>query len=240
MKNLKLKLMNGLKVKHIGIIAILFAVFSLTSCLKNNDNNVAPNYSWLAVINASPNIEKFDFVIDNKLVNSDAFKFTERLSYFNIYSGLRNVSIYKDDTNDTLRTGKLNVKPGEIYSLYVIGLAPNHQFLTLTDSLSNPSAGKAQIRFLNLSVNAPALKLNYGTDSVLFNNVAYKKHSDFVEIPAGKKYNFSVAAQAGTGNTSAENGVMIESGKIYTVWAKGVYDNTTVDSLKLGLKIQEN
>lgn len=240
MKNLKLKLMNGLKQKHIGVFAILLAVFSLTSCLKDNNNNVAPNYSWLAVINASPNIEKFDFVIDNKLVNSDAFKYTERLPYINIYSGLRNIGIYKDDTNDSLRTGKLTAKAGEIYSVYVVGLAPNHEFLTITDSLTKPSTGKAQIRFLNLSVNAPALKLNYGTDSVLFNNIAYKKHSDFVEIPAGKKYNFSVATEAGTGNTGTENGVMIESGKIYTVWAKGVYDNTTVDSLKLGLKIQVN
>ncbi|HET8829969.1 MAG TPA: DUF4397 domain-containing protein, partial [Pelobium sp.] len=72
------------------------------------------------------------------------------------------------------------------------------------------------------------------------NNIAYKMHSDFVEIPGGKKYNFSVATEAGGGNTAAENNVMIESGKIYTVWAKGIYDNTTVDSLKLGLKIQVN
>ena len=131
-------------------------------------------------------------------------------------------------------------KPGEIYSVYVVGEAPNHEFLTITDSLETPTTGKANIRFLNLSVNAPALKLNYGVDSTLFNSVTYKNFSDFVEIPGGKRYDFSVATATGTGNTATESNVLIESGKIYTIWAKGIYDNTTVDSLKLGLKIQAN
>lgn len=232
--------MKTLKKKHIGIAAILLAVFSMTSCLKNKDNGVAPSYSWLSVINASPNIQKFDFVIDNQLVNNDAFSFTERLPYFNIYSGIRNIGIYKDQTTDSLRTGKLNALPGKIYSVYVTGQAPNCQFLTIKDSLTNPTTGKAQIRFLNLSVNSPALKLKYGVDSTLFSSETYKNHSDFVEIPAGKKYNFSVAPATGSGNSGTQSNVMIESGKIYTVWAKGIYDNTTVDSLKLGLKIQTN
>ncbi len=240
MKNLKLKLMNTLKQKNIGILAMLLAVFSLTSCLKNNDNNAVPNYSWLSVINASPNLEKFDFVIDNTLVNQDAFSFTERLQYFNIFAGTRKIAIYKDQTTDSLRTGTLVAKAGEAYSVYVVGEAPNHEFLTIKDSLKVPTTGNAQIRFLNLSVNAPALKLDYGVDSTLFNNVDYKMYSDFVEIPGGKKYNFTVATEAGAGNTGAEDNVMIESGRIYTVWAKGIYDNTTVDSLKLGLKIQVN
>ncbi|HEX7367133.1 MAG TPA: DUF4397 domain-containing protein [Pelobium sp.] len=243
MKHLKLKSMKNIKRSVVGVAAILLAVFSLSSCLKNNDNNVTPNYSWLSVINASPNLDKFDFVIDNKLVNDDSFAFTERLPYFNIYAGTRRIGIFKDQTTDSLRTGTLIAKPGEIYSLYVVGEAPNHEFLTITDSLNNPATDKAGVRFLNLSVGAPALKLSYGagTDSVLFNNVAYKGHSNFVEIPGGKRYNFSVATAAGTGNTATENSVLIESGKIYTIWAKGYYNNTTaVDSLKLGLKIQKN
>jgi hypothetical protein len=240
MENLKLKLMKNLKQKHIGLLAVILAVFSLSSCLKNDNNNVTPNYAWLSVINASPNLEKFDFVIDNQLVNNDSFAFTERLPYFNIFTGSRRIGIYKDETTDSLKTGTLIAKPGEIYSLYVVGLAPNQEFLTITDSLETPTTGKARVRFLNLSVNAPALKLNYGVDSTLINSVAYKGHSDFVEIPGGKKYNFSVATATGTGNTATESNVLIESGKIYSVWAKGVYDNTTVDSLKLGVKIQAN
>nr|WP_294897484.1 DUF4397 domain-containing protein [uncultured Pedobacter sp.] len=240
MKNLKSKLTKSLKQKNIGLLAILLAVFSLSSCLKNNDNNAVPNYSWLSVINASPNLDKFDFAIDNQIVNSDSFGFTERLPYFNIYSGTRKIGIYKDQTTDSLRTGTLIAKPGEIYSLYVVGAAPNQEFLTITDSLTTPTTGKAQIRFLNLSVNAPALKLNYGVDSTLVNSVSYKGHSGFVEIPGGKNYNFSVAAATGSGNTATQSNVLIESGKIYTIWAKGFYDNTTVDSLKLGLKIQGN
>ncbi len=233
--------MKTLKQKNIAIVAGFLAVFSLSSCLKNKDNaNVTPDYSALSVINASPNLQKFDFVIDNRLVNNDSFDLGERLPYFNIYSGTRSVGIFKDQTTDSLRTGKLVAEPGKIYSLYVVGSAPNHEFLAIQDSLVKPSAGKAQIRFLNLSVNAPALKLNYGVDSTLFNSVSYKGHSGFVEVPGGKNYNFTIAPATGSGNSAIKTAVKVESNKIYTVWAQGIYDNTTNDTLKLAVKIQEN
>jgi len=241
MTTLKLKLMKAFKQKNIAVIAVLLAVFSLSSCLKNNDdNNLTVNYSALSVINASPNLQKFDFVIDNRLVNEGEFDFSERLPYFNIYSGTRGIGIFKDQTRDSLRTGKLIAQAGKIYSLYVVGQAPNHEFLTIQDSLTKPSTGKAQIRFLNLSVNAPALKLNYGVDSTLFNNITYKGHSAFVEIPGDKNYNFTISTATGTGNSAVETNVKVESNRIYTVWAKGIYDNTTNDTLKLAVKIQEN
>ncbi|WP_442796101.1 DUF4397 domain-containing protein [Pelobium manganitolerans] len=232
--------MKSLKQRGIAGFVILLVVFTMSSCLKNNDDYVAPNYSWLSVTNASPNVEKFDFVIDNELVNNEYFSFGDRLSYQALYSGTRRIGIFKDGTTDSLRTGTLVAQPNKIYSLYVVGEAPNTQFLVTTDSIKEPTAGKARVRFMNLSINAPALKLNYGVDSTLFTNVAYKGYTDFVEIPGGKKYNFSVATEAGGGNSASQNAIMIESNKNYTVWAKGYYNGSTTDSLKLGLKIQEN
>jgi len=241
MNILKLNPMKLLKLSNTSLIFGLLAVFTLSSCLKDKTgDNPVPSYAALSVVNASPNLQRFDFVIDNRLVNDDAFDFSERLAYFNIFTGTRSIGIYKDQTKDSLRTGRLVAVSGKIYSLYVVGIAPNHEFLVVQDSLVRPATGKAQIRFMNLSPNAPALKLNYGLDSTLFNNIVYKGRTEFVEVTGGKNYNLSISPATGTGNTATQANVKIESNRIYTVWAKGIYNNTTNDTLKLAVKIQQN
>lgn len=222
------------------LLAMLVAIFSLSSCLKNDSNDRVANRAALSVTNASPDIEKFDFVIGNEKINAGSFDFTQRLPYFSILSGKGKIGIYKDETKDSLLTANFVAETGKIYSLYVVGQAPHHEFLTITDSLSTPSTGKAKVRFINLSLDAPALDLKYDTDSVLFTTVAYKQHSAFVEIPGGKNYNFSISTQGESGTGVSENNVKIEGGKIYTIWAKGYYAIPSADSLKLGIKIQEN
>ncbi len=246
MENFKLKSSTHLNRKAVGILTLVLAVFTLSSCLKTKNDDIQQNASALAVINASPDLDKFDFVIDNNLVNSGSFSFSERLAYQNIYSGQRRIAIYKDETRDTIRTGTLTAQAGKIYSVYVVGPGVKPEFLIVKDSLSAPTAGKAHIRFINLSLNSPELKLNYGVggDSTLFSNVKYKKDTKFVEVAGGKKYNFTTSESSGASTVpvGAQNSVMIESGKIYTVWAKGYYDmlDTGADSLKLGLKVQLN
>lgn len=237
MKNLKLNLFSWVKQQHVKILALGFGLFALSSCLKDSDL-ASPDYSALSVINASPGLEPFDFAIDRQLINQGSFAYTTRLPYVDIYSGTRNIGIYKDQTTDSLKTGILTAEPGKIYSLYVIGQPSSLEFLTIKDSLTTPATGKAHVRFINLSINSPALKLNYGVDSTLFNNINYKSHTGFVEIPGGKTYNFSVNNTTNNGNTASNSSVLIESGRIYTVWASGLYNNT--DSLKLGLKVQRN
>ena len=239
MKIFKLNVFNWVKQSNVKALVIGFAALTtLSSCLKDSSNNAVPNYSALSVINASPGLQPFDFVIDNQIVNQGSFNFTERLPYVNIFSGIRKVGIYKDQTSDSIKTGTFTAQAGKFYSLYVVGQPTNLEFLTIQDSVKTPATGNAQVRFLNLSVNSPSLKLNYGVDSTLVNSLTYKAVSNFVEIPGGKKYNFSIKSDDANGKTAESSNVLIESGRVYTVWASGLYNNT--DSLKLGIKIQRN
>lgn len=222
----------------IGLLFATVITIGLSSCLKNNDNYVNPGFSALAVIHASPGLQSFDFVLDNQKINSDAFDYTERLKYFNIYSGNRGFGIFKAQTIDSIKTSILAAEPDKYYSLYVIGEASNPEFLTLADSLTAPATGMAKVRFLNLSLNSPSLTLNYGADSTLFSNTAYKEHSEFTEIEGGKNYNFASENSDGDTKGTADN-IPLQSGRIYTIWSTGIY-NSTSDSLKTGIKIQMN
>ncbi|MEO5909306.1 MAG: DUF4397 domain-containing protein [Pelobium sp.] len=236
MKRLTLKAMK-LKSK-MGLLLAIGLTISLSSCLKNNDDYVDQNFSALAVIHASPGLQPFDFVLDKQKINSDAFDYSERLNYFNIYSGNIAFGIFKTQTVDSIKTGILVAQPNKYYSVYVIGEASNPEFLTIADSLTAPKAGMAKVRFLNLSLNSPALNLSYGAESTLFSNTAYKAHSEFTEIEGGKNYSFTIENSSGEVKGSADN-IPLQSGRIYTIWSTGIY-NSTSENLKTGIKIQMN
>jgi hypothetical protein len=228
--------------KHlIFYLSGIILLFSLSSCLKNTDN-VSPNIAALSVIHASPGLQKFDFVINNQRINSTPFDYSQRLPYFNIYGGIRTFGIFKPQSTDSIKLGSFEAQSDKYYSIYVIGKAANPQFLVLTDSLTQPSAAKANVRFLNLSPDAQALSLslskNNEQDSTLFSNLNYKSHSAFTGIDGGKIYTFKI--KSGNENTveTLEN-VNIESGRIYTIWSKGLI-NSTNDTTKMGIMIQPN
>ncbi|MBK0384173.1 DUF4397 domain-containing protein [Pedobacter sp. SD-b] len=224
-------------------LAAIALMFSLSSCLKNNNDNATPNIAALSVIHAAPGLQSFDFVINNQRVNSAPFNFSERLPYFNIYGGNRTFGIFKAGSADSIKTGNFLAESGKFYSIYVIGQATEPQFLILKDSLTVPTVGKARVRFLNLSPDAPALSLSLKStsnpsDSTLFSNQTYKSQSLFTEIDGGKTYSFTTRSNSETAVATLDN-VNIESGKIYTIWSKGLISSTN-DTTKVGLKVQQN
>lgn len=228
--------------KHLlPYLASVVLLFTLSSCLKN-DENTNPNIAALSVIHASPGLQKFDFVVNNQRINSSPFDYSQRLPYFNIYGGTRTFGIYKVQSTDSIKLGSFEAKSDNYYSIYVIGQATNPQFLVLTDSLTQPSAAKANLRFLNLSPDAPALSLslsqNEGQDSTLFSNLNYKSHSAFTGIKGGKTYTFKIKSADQTTLATVED-VNVESGRIYTIWSKGLI-NSTNDTTKVGIIIQPN
>lgn len=223
--------------RNLAILSVLL-VTTLSSCLKGNDDFQNPDLSALSVIHASPGLQAFDFVLDGQRINSTSFDYTERLPYVSIYSEPSQFGIYKSQTTDSIKTGSFTPTVNKYYSIYVVGESTQPEFLIVADSLLAPAQGKAKVRFLNLSLNAPALNLNYGADSTLATNVSYKSHSDFIEINGGSSYNFSLTDANGNVKATSNN-VPIQSGRTYTIWSNGVY-NSSESNNATSLVIQAN
>ncbi len=238
MKKLELNLNVKKWLPQAAFMMMTVTMLSLSSCLKSNNDQLNTNTSALAVIHASPGLVPFDFYLDGQRLNTyQAFNYSNKLNYVNIYSGARKFGIYKSQTSDSIKTGVLNAEIDKYYSIYVTGEAANPEFLILDDELKTPATGKAQVRFLNLSVNAPGMTLSAGADSTLFSDVAYKSHSSFKDIPAGKNYTFTTYPSNDPEAKTTISDFPIASNHIYTIWSGGIYDSTT-DSLKVGLQIQ--
>ncbi len=218
-----------------AIIAMLALSVFFASCLKKQDYTVV-DISGLSIIHASPTTEKLDVYINNTRATPTDFAFGDKGDYLNAYSGNRKFDVTKKNVPLSLRTDMFMLAPTKGYSLFLIDKLENIKFLLLEDDLTKPTAGKAKIRFVNLSPDAEALNLAIeGKPTDLFTNKAFKEYSTFETIDAGNNLKFLIKNKT-TGNTETTIAdVNIEAGKIYTLYAKGL--KATTDETKFGAAI---
>src|SRR5690606_19633776 len=99
--------------------------------------------------------------------------------------------------------------------------------LIVEDELDSPASGKALVRLIHLSPDAPEVNLQIGEDDEdLFENQGYRGLSDFVEVEAGRLDLNLVAAEDGASLVTAQS-VNIREGRIYTLVVRGYMDSST-------------
>lgn len=230
-----MKIINPVKATSKIIIAAMTLSVALTACSKNEDYT-PQDISGLSVIHASPTTEKLDILVDTKKANIADFSYTNKIDYMNLISGKRKVAITKKGVTTALLSDSLTFKPQFGYSLFIIDKLETVKFLFLEDDLTQPVTGKARIRFVNASPDAPALNLTIaGKETDLVTNKAFKEFSAFESIDAAEKVTFNVKNKA-TGATEATIAdVKIEPGRIYTIWVKGL--KAATDDTKLGVSV---
>jgi hypothetical protein len=174
--------------------------------------------------------------VDTKKANTADFAYTNKMDYMNLISGKRKISIAKKGTTTALLSDSLTFKPQLGYSLFVIDKLETVKFLLLEDDLTQPAAGKARIRFVNASPDAPALNLAIaGKETDVFTNKLFKEFSAFESIDAAEKVTFKVKNKATGATETTIADVKIEAGKIYTIWVKGL--KAATDDTKLGVAV---
>ncbi|WP_316800690.1 DUF4397 domain-containing protein [Pedobacter frigidisoli] len=225
--------------KTTKIICALFAItLFLSACKKDwGDYSDSVTVAGIGFVHASPGTGALDFIVDNQKANSKDFTYTKDLGYFGAYPGTRLFGVTKKDSTKYLTTSSVALQSGIFYSAFVVDLLPAPKILIVQDDLTAPATGKAKIRFINLSPDAPALDLAIdGTATALVTAKAYKEASTFVSIDPSAGYTFQI--KEGNSVTATLPSTKIEAGKIYTLWAKGLKSAT--DSTKFGLAILTN
>jgi Domain of unknown function (DUF4397) len=125
------------------------------------------------------------------------------------------------------------------------------RFLSVTDNLSAPASGNAHIRFFHLSSNAPAVWVSVSDTTkaiVSFANRAYRgiattatatvpavNFANFTPILGGT-YSVEVRTGSATGPVALKiPALTLTSGKIYTIYAKGLAKGIGTKALGAGL-----
>jgi hypothetical protein len=217
---------------------VLTALFAFTGC-KDDTTPVTPTPSGSAtvmVIHASPNAPAVDLLVDNALAGGN-LSFPNNTGYLTVPSGTRNVKVRVAGTTTTVIDANLPVAANTQYSVFAIDSVSKISALVVTDDLTAPASGKAHVRFLHLSPNAPAVDVALQGGAVLIGNKSFKEYTSFVPLDAGT-YNLEVRLAGSSTVVLPLPGITLQAGKIYTVFAKGFVGGSS--SQALGAQIVVN
>ena len=216
---------------------------TLGGCLK--DDNQVYQVSAVRALNAVPGSTQLDVFLNQNKLNFDnvawedeVFAYADTLPYKNAWPNDRVVSIVDpaDYPNaEPLVQKTVTFVPGKFYSLYVVGYE-EMEVLATEDDLTSPALGEAKIRFIHLCPDAPSLDFEVGRetgDALRVDDIAFKEYTDFTAIESSEAYivNF---IDHDTEDVLHTFEFSPEADMIYTVWVKGLLDNTANDTLDFG------
>lgn len=209
--------------KNFLLMLGLIATIGLVGCSDDDDNPVTPSAdnSQVLIVHASPDAPGVDIIVDNASTPAVTnLTFPANTGYVPLPSGTRNVKVNVTGTSTTAINADLNLVANTNYTVFAIDSVSSIEPLVLVDDLTAPASGKAHVRFVHLSPNAPAVDIAVAGGPVLFSNVSFKDFQGFTPVDAGS-YDLEVRLAGTTNVVLPLNGINLTDGTIYTVFAKG-------------------
>ncbi len=208
-------------------IVLAVSIFTLASC--EDDDKIT--YANVLVTHASPDAPGVDLLIDDVKVNTQPLTYPNNTGYLDAETGTRNIKVNVAGTTTTVINGNLDVEADKYYSIFAVDQVSEITAIVLADDLTMPAAGKAHVRFVHLSPDAPAVDVAVASSgAVVFSNIEFKESTAFTPLDAGT-YNLDVRV-AGTSTVALVlPPVTLQAGKIYTVFAKGFLAGTGAQAL---------
>ncbi|MEO8233304.1 MAG: DUF4397 domain-containing protein [Ignavibacteriota bacterium] len=212
-------------------LMLIFGITVFTAC--SNDDEVMPpatdSKSKVLVTHASPDAPGVDLLVDNVVAGTNLI-FPNSTNYLEVNSGTRNVKVNVTGTSTTAIEANLNLAADKNYSVFAVNNVAMIEAVVVEDNLTSPASGKAHVRFIHLSPNAPAVDITTNTGAVVFGNYVFKQASAFTPLDAGT-YDLQVRL-AGTSTVVLDlPGIALTAGKIYTVFAKRLVGGSGTQSL---------
>lgn len=234
--------LNSVSVQN-GIVYTVMALGTLSQSqypfmvrvfVDNDPGNVYVDLDFattnILVTHASPNAPGVDLLIDDQQINSSPLIFPENTGYLSILAGTRNIKVNVAGSTTTVIDATITLQSDFSYSIFAIGEVSSIEPLVLTDDLTPPAAGKSHVRFIHLSPDAPAVDITLTDGTIIFGNKSFKDFTDFTPLDAGT-YDLQVRL-AGTSTVVLDlPGIVLQNGKIYTVFAKGFVNGIGVQAL---------
>jgi hypothetical protein len=218
-------------IVSLSVVSLLF-----TACKKEDD---APAQARVMVTHASPNAPGVDLLIDDNKVNTAALTFPNSTGYLNVTAGTRNVKVNAAGTTTSVINANVNFEANKNYSVFACNTLTAIEAVVLEDNLATPAAGKAHIRVVHLSPDAPTVNVGVaGSTANVFTNLSFKQSTAFTPVDAGS-YTFEVRV-ASNNAVAISIPATLAAGKIYTIFARGFLNPPTGNTNTLGATIINN
>jgi hypothetical protein len=156
--------------------------------------------SYVRVFNALTSAPAIDVYANGNLIIQN-LAYGQFSPYIPVTPGNYNINIFPTGQVTTPLIATNIIIPTEtIFNLAVIGNVPNVEIYTIPEPVAPINFGRACIRFIHLSSNAPAVDITLQNGQNIFTSVGYKDITDYVCVPPGT-YTFEIKV-AGTNNVA--------------------------------------
>jgi hypothetical protein len=184
----------------------------------------AEDMGRVRVVHASPDAPAVEVYADgNMILTNVAYKASS--DYLSVPAGPHNFKVYATGANPASDTPVINadatVAAGKDYTVVAVGKLADIQPAVFEDNNAAPASGKAHVRVIHASPDAPAVDIAVKGGPVLFSNLEFPKAAGPSPVDAGT-YNLEVRAAGTTTVALPIDGVQLQAGKVYTVLAVGL------------------
>ncbi|OCX54610.1 hypothetical protein BEL04_10285 [Mucilaginibacter sp. PPCGB 2223] len=212
--------------KYLLFFCLTGLVFS--SCKDNNDAPAVTTTSSINVVNLVVNSSSINYYANGTRQNSYKLAYGLASGYLTVASG-EQIAGVKDTLYNTIYSADITLTKSTKYTLLTAGQASQAvSGILLTDTIATGS--KARARFVNASVNAPAVDVYF--NNTVVSNTGYKGISKVAVVDTGAvtvKIN-----QAGTNTVILTKTFTLSSSGVYTFYGYGLYNGTGTNAFTLG------
>lgn len=177
--------------------------------------------SYVRVLHASPDIPPVDVYTNDKII-ARSLTYRSFTEYLPVAPGSYNIKVYSAGTKTPpVIDTSLGIPDKAILTVAVTGRLAYIILLSVSDQPLTKTPGMVNIKFVNLSPNAPNVDIALPDGTVLFKNVPFKGNTEYIAI---NPRNYTLQARV----AGANNVVLtvpnqkFAAGKVYTAYSVGL------------------
>ena len=223
---------RGLLLAATAATAALAGIISLSP-----REAAAADTGRVRVMHASPDAPAVDIFVDGAKAVT-ALAFPNNTPYVSLPAGGHNVKVFASPSNGSgaaVLEANLEIGAGKDYTVLAVGeLAKSTLGLyVLEDNNATPAAGKAHIRLIHASPDAPPVNVVVaGTNTNVFTGVAYRNFGPYTPVDAGT-YSLDVKVNASGATVLTIPNLKLDARTVYTAVAVGLAGNGSLKVVPL-------
>lgn len=187
-------------------------------------NNSLPNLKAnIRFLNAAAGGPSLDIYANGNLLSKN-IGFSNISNYNELSPGNYKVEMFNTGTYDNpLFSETLTLTPNSVLTLCLILDESNIETLKINDSYTGKNPSDTNIRFINLSPNAPLLSLSLPNGTTLFNGVEYLETTNYYQLSPGI-YDFLLTATNDASFRRFIRNLDLRSDLLHTIYIIGLTD----------------
>lgn len=174
---------------------------------------------YVRFLNASPGAPAVDIYANGRRVAAN-LRYRDFTEYMKVFPGRYRIAVFAAGTRrNPLSVTMLTVRANDILTVAVTGLMGNISTQTINDSRHRVNPNRANVRFVQLSPNAPMMDA-YWDDALVLADLNFGDVSRYLQTTAGR-HNLKMR-DSRTGGVLVESpDVTLQNGRAYTIYIVG-------------------